>query len=237
MGSQPQVYTCDLAFSRWLLTGLYQCTSYCELQWEETNIPGWKWKLGIKRKSQGFLMQRTLALISAAWICSRETEAEGQPSPSCAVSRKAETLGTAHSWVIGSIIQDNFIQKNQSWQTRNKLEWNMDEPPEHPSIGTQLFRLGYANSIEHTGRHRAFFIVWCLKDWFLLDPKRHWSRRLCYSTISFQEDTLQDEAVPLLLGPVLQNATLTLGCFSCVFYVATKHYLFSFQVAFLSIRN
>lgn len=32
-------------------------------------------------------MQRTLALISAAWICSKEAEAEDQPSPSCAVGK------------------------------------------------------------------------------------------------------------------------------------------------------
>lgn len=163
------------------------------------------------RKSQTVPMQKTLALISAVWICFREAKAEGS-TKSLLHSREAETFQTAYGWVTGSITQNNFIQKqNQSWQTRNKLEWNMDELPKHPSIETQLFGCDCANSIEHTGRHREFFIVWCLKDWFLLGPKRHWSRRLCHSTIDFQHETLKDEAVTPLLRPALQNAALIQG--------------------------
>lgn len=155
-------------------------------------------------------VQRTLALISAAWICTRETKAVGQPSPSYIVGKqKLSGQHTAELLALLSRLTSSKKKKNQSWQTRNKLEWNMDEPPKHPSIEAQLFGLGCANSVEHTGRHKAFFMVWCLKDWFLLGPKRHWSRRLCHWTISFQDETLQNEAVPPLLGPVSQNAALT----------------------------
>lgn len=124
--------------------------------------------LEIERKSQGVLMQRTLAWISAAWICSREAKAEGQPSPSCAVGK--QRLSGQHTVELLDLLSriTSSKKKNQSWQTRKKLEWNMDEPPQHPSIETQLFGLGCANSIEHTGRHRVFFIVWCVKGWLLL---------------------------------------------------------------------
>lgn len=132
MGSQPQVCTCDLAFSRWLLTGLYQCTSYCELQWEETNIPGWKWELGINRKSQGFLMHRTLALISAAWICSRETEAEGQPSPSCAVGK--QRLSGQHTVELLDLLS-RITSSKKIKVDKQETNWNeiwMSLPSIHP---------------------------------------------------------------------------------------------------------
>lgn len=237
MGSSPQIYKCELAFSGWFLTGPINRLQTVGI------IPSWKWNLlwvvfaggGGDRKKVP--VQRTLALISAAWICTRETKAVGQPSPSYIVGKqKLSGQHTAELLALLSRLTSSKKKKNQSWQTRNKLEWNMDEPPKHPSIEAQLFGLGCANSVEHTGRHKAFFMVWCLKDWFLLGPKRHWSRRLCHWTISFQDETLQNEAVPPLLGPVSQNAALTQGWGSCG-SLCCYQTLFGLLAAFLSHRS
>lgn len=79
--------------------------------------------LGIERKSQGVLMQRILAWISAAWICSRETKAEGQPSPSCAVGK--QRLSGQHTVELLDLLSRITSSKKKKSKLTNKKEIGM----------------------------------------------------------------------------------------------------------------
>lgn len=159
--------------------------------------------LEIERKSQGVLMQRTLAWISAAWICSREAKAEGQPSPSCAVGK--QRLSGQHTVELLDLLSRITSSKKKKSKLTNKKEIGM-------KYGWASSASIYWNTIvwtwlcqfhrTHRTTQSVLHCVMC-KRLTSAGPRRHWSRRLCHAAISFQEDTLQDEADPPLLGPVL----------------------------------
>lgn len=68
-------------------------------------------------------MQRTLALINAAWICSRETKAEGQPSPSCAVGK--QRLSGQHTVELLDLLSKITSSKKKKSKLTNKKEIGM----------------------------------------------------------------------------------------------------------------
>lgn len=75
-------------------------------------------------------MQRTLALISAAWICSRETE--GQPSPSCAVEK--QRLSGQHTVELLDLLS-RITSSKKIKVDKQETNWNeiwMSLPSIHP---------------------------------------------------------------------------------------------------------
>lgn len=68
-------------------------------------------------------VQRTLALISAAWICTRETKAVGQPSPSYIVG-KQKLSGQHTAELLALLSRLTSSKKKKIKVDKQETNWN-----------------------------------------------------------------------------------------------------------------